>query len=120
MAQDPTKIQIALANAASVMLQLHNVRIAGTNDLHICDDPDALMMLRALTLKVGQTCDAVFAAIAAAGDVAPTRGNYATIVSDALEGNLQFSLREKVEEIYEARSEPDYMGAYKNLQSGAL
>ena len=113
MAQDPTKIQIALANAASKLLQMHEAQIAKTDELHICNDPDALMILRALTRIAGEAFDDIFAAVADAAGVAPTRGDYATIVSDALDGGLQFSLRERVEEIFGERVEPDYMSAFK-------
>ena len=100
----PTKLQVALANAASRLLQMHEAQIAKTDDLRICDDMDALLRLRAFAIELAKVCDPLFNAVAETAHIVPEPGYYASVVSDALDGNLAYKLLEKAEEIFEARS----------------
>ena len=104
MAKDPTKLQVALANAASKLLQMHETQIAKTDEFHICDDMDALLRLRAFAIELGKVCDPIFDAVAETAHIVPEPGYYAMVVSDALDGNLEYKLKEKAEGIFEARS----------------
>jgi len=103
MTNEPTALQNALTIAAETLLRMSTEKIAATNELHICDDDRELLDLRRFTINAGRVCDGIFAAIAETAHVGRQHGDYATEVSDAIDGNLEFALREKAEDIFQAR-----------------
>ena len=117
MAQDPTKIQIALANAATKLCQMHDTQIAKTDELHICDDMEALLRLRAFAIELAKVCDPLFYAIAQTAHVGFDHAEHATTVSDAIEERLEDQIKAKAQEIFDARSDVDYLGAFKQRVS---
>ena len=105
MAQDPTKLQIALANAATKLCQMHEAQIAKTDEFHICDDMDALLRLRAFAIELGKVCDPLFEAVAQTAHVGFDHAEHATTVSDAIEERLEYQIKAKAQEIFDASAE---------------
>jgi hypothetical protein len=117
MANDPTQIQVALANAATKLCQMHEAQIAKTDESHICDDMDALLRLRAFAIELGKVCDPIFDAVAKTAHVGFDHAEHATTVSDAIEERLEYQIKAKAQEIFDARSDVDYLGAFKQRVS---
>lgn len=106
MINRPTALQATIDDMIAKLVSLRSEQVVCERDF-LDEDPDNLRDLSKLAKDAARICDALFHEIAYQGGLSSRSGAspHANIVTDAIDGNLEFELRELADQREAERDE---------------